>query len=647
MIIPGISFPLAFRLLTIFTFSLNISVANFKQPDKQNFPELFLWEDTCNVYLIKEGPNALLFNTGDGSIFTNLNHIGVQNAEWVLFTGHQRELTHGAASVAGVQLASAESERALYESPSSFRKMDVRLSDRYTVHGASYVRPMMRPIKLHRTFSSMDLFTWRGHEIRCVATPGNSPGGMSYFIQLNGKWIAITGGLMLEGARMHTWLDSEWDYGFGAGIWALANSAGQVAAYDPVLMLPSHGKVITNAQTQLDTYRQKLYKLERLLVRGYPVNSFASAIQDDVSRPTPVPNVWRVSPHLYKFRGPGFFPNFYLIISDSGKGLAVDCGIIGTNFLDRAIEGMQAKLGLKKIDAVIPTHMHGDHFLEAPHLRAKWGAQIWATHRMAEVCEYPERFDYCAPIQAYGNGIKGVKFNRLFKEGQSFEWEGYTFTVDWMPGQTEFALCLTGIIDGKKVAFTGDNLFGNPKDPEQTGHEAVVARNSGILEEGYIYGAEYLSRLKPDILLGGHSYVMDNPAQFIERYRKWSYAMRDAFQEMSSESDYRYWFDPFWVRAYPYRSTAKPGSTVDLKLHIRNFRPVSQNHQIEIHTPPGLAAVDPILSGSLEKNSRDEFPFQIQISPNAEPGIRIVAFNVILDGKNYGQRFDAIINVEK
>ena len=137
--------------------------------------------------------------------------------------------------------------------------------------------------------------------------------------------------------------------------------------------------------------------------------------------------------------------------------------------------------------------------------------------------------------------------DRVFKPGESFAWEGRQFTVDWMPGQTEFALCLHGQIDGRNVAFTGDNIFGDPDDPAQTGHEAMVAHNSAILEEGYIYGAEFLGRLKPDILVGGHSFVMDHPGAFIERYRKWSYEMRDAFQALSPDPDYRYWFDPFWV----------------------------------------------------------------------------------------------------
>jgi hypothetical protein len=164
------------------------------------------------------------------------------------------------------------------------------------------------------------------------------------------------------------------------------------------------------------------------------------------------------------------------------------------------------------------------------------------------------------------------------------------------------------MIDGRKVAFTGDNIFGDPADPKLTGHEAVVAHNSAILEEGYIYGAEFLKRLKPDILIGGHSFVMDRPAKFIERYRKWSYQMRDAFRELSSEKDYRYWFDPFWVRAEPYRVSVAPGQSVEVRLHVRNFGRGRQAHRIEIHTPPGLVAEPTVIEGRLTGQARDAFP---------------------------------------
>jgi hypothetical protein len=173
----------------------------------------------------------------------------------------------------------------------------------------------------------------------------------------------------------------------------------------------------------------------------------------------------------------------------------------------------------------------------------------------------------------------------------------------------------------------------------------MVAHNSAILEEGYIYGAEYLSRLAPDMMVGGHSFVMDRPTAFIERYRKWSYEMRDAFQALSSDSDYRYWFDPFWVRAEPYRTALRPGQDTTINLHVCNFRPRKQIHRIKIHAPPGLAAEPAVIEGELARDSSGSFPIRIKAAADAKPGIRIVALDVTLDGRSYGELFDFVVGV--
>jgi len=641
------------------------SVEGFQRPDPIHYPDLFVWTDTCNVYVVRDGEAAILIDLGDGSVLGSLHEIGVKQVEWVLFTHHHREQCQGLQRLKGssVQLAAPQVERALFEKPTDFRKMKARLGDAFTIHGSSYVRPPIQPVRLNRTFSTMDSFIWRGHQFWCLDTRGNSPGAMSYLLKWNDHWLAFSGDLMLKDAKMHNWFDSEWDYGFAAGIYALCNSAALVASFEPLWLLPSHGPPIRQPKRQLDEFQAKLRHLERLLVRGYEVNTFAAATQDTVSKPTPVPHLWQVLPHLFKFKGPDFWPNFNLILADSGHALVVDCGLLDEKFLDESLELMRPGapgLGLRQIDAMIITHMHGDHFLQGPHLRDKWGAQIWALDLMAAVCEHPERFDYAAPIQAYGHGIDGIRFDRLFKSGETFQWQGYKFTVDWMPGQTQFGLCLHGQIDGRKVAFTGDNIFGNPNDPEQTGHEAVVAHNSAILEEGYIYAGEYLHRLKPDMLVGGHSFVMDRPGELIERYRRWAYQMRDAFQSLSPDEDYRYWFDPFWVRAEPYRVTLQQDEPAEVAMHVRNFRPRVQSHRIEIHTPPGLLAEPSILTGALPAGANQAFSIHLRCGKEAKPGVNIVALDVTLDGppprlasgdagagQRYGQWFDFIVEVQR
>jgi glyoxylase-like metal-dependent hydrolase (beta-lactamase superfamily II) len=624
-----------------------VNPGGFSRVGEKLFGDLFVWTDTCNVYVLRDGEAALLIDLGDGSVLEHLSEIGVKRVEWVLFTHHHREQCQGYARLKGrnVKTAGPEGERALFEHPSTFRKAKPTLGDRFTVYGSSYVRPPIEAIALNRTFGKIDEFKWRAYEFRCIETRGNSPAGMSYLIKRNGRWVAFSGDVMLDGARMHNWFDSEWDYGFASGIYALHNSAALLEGFDPVLLLASHGPAVEEARGQLQQFQQKLRHLERLYLRGYPVNTFAGGDQDRVSVPTSIPEIWQVTDHIFKFKGPDLWPNFAVILADSGRALVVDCGLVGADFLDESIKKMQEKLGLKKIDAAIITHMHGDHILDAPHLRQRWGAQIWTLDRIADKFERPERYNYAAPVQAYG-GVDSVQIDRSFKSGESFEWEGYTLTVDWMPGQTEFALCLHGTIDGRKVAFTGDNIFANAADASQTGHEAVVAHNSGILEEGYIYCADYLRRLGPDVIIGGHSFVMDRPEGLIERFGRWATEMREAFASLSTQKDYRYWFDPFWVRAEPYRVKLSPGGSSEILLHVRNFRNSEQKHRIEVHTRPGIVAEPAVVEGILSGASQQAVPLTLKASEDAPAGVWMAALDVTLDRRRYGEWFDFIVRVE-
>jgi len=626
--------------------------------------DLFVWTDTCNVYVLRDGEAALLIDLGDGSVLDHLGEIGVRRVEWVLFTHHHREQCQGAVgcvprtismsedAVRGthpttsiLRIAAPESERALFEEPMRFRRAKPTLGDAYTVHGASYVRPPIEPVRLDRTFKDLDVFAWRGRELRCLDTKGNSPGGMSYLLKLDGRWIAFSGDVMLDGAKMHTWFDTEWDYGFAKGLYELISSVSLLQSYEPACLLPSHGGIVDRATAQLQEYQDKLRTLAKLYVRGYEINTFGAAEQDTVSKPTLIPDLWQVTKHLYKFKKKDFWPNFGILIADSGRALVFDCGLIGRDLLARSLAAMQGQLGLKTIDAVLITHMHGDHFLDVPYLRDKWGTKVWTLQEVAKVCEHPERYDYAAMIPAYQAGFDALPIDRTFARGEQFEWEGYTFTVDWMPGQTEFGCCIHGRIDGRHVAFTGDNLFGNPSDPQQNGHEAVVARNSAIFEEGYLYGAEYLRKVQPDLIVAGHSWVMDHPQPMIERFAAWAHEIRDAYRSLSAEDDYRYMFDPYWVRAEPYRLSVKAGQTADVTLHVRNFLSRPQRHRIEVQVPQSIDIEPSLLEGSVGPQSTSQFRLRVNAPSALKPGVYLVAFDVTLDGQRYGQWFDMILSV--
>lgn len=607
--------------------------------------DVYLFPDICNVYVIKSGELGLLIDLGSGDVLDHIKEIGITKIEWVLFTHHHREQTQGYPRLkgTGAKVAVPEVEKALFENPLSFRKMAPALSDAFTVHGASYVRPGITPIKVDKTFAKMDDFTWQGIELWCIETAGNSPGSLSYITKKNGEWIAFTGDVMLQGSKLHTWFDTEWDYGFSKGIYALYNSLGQLEGYPLKKMLPSHGPVIEDPLPQLQALRNTLREFNKLYLRGWEVFTFAGADQDRVSKPTAVPHVWQVSKHLFKFRGPEFWPNFHMILADNGHALVVDCGLFKKEFLDKSIELMKERLGLKQIDVVLVTHMHGDHCLEAPHLRDAHGAKIWTMNRVVAPVSRPLHFDYCAQVNTYGKGIDSMTFDRVFQEGDTFTWEGFKLTVDWMPGQTEFALCLHGNIDGKKVAFTGDNIFGSSSDPNQNGHEAVVARNSCILEEGYIYAAKYLKKLQPDLLLGGHSWAMAEPAKLIDRYLADALKLKEYFEKLSFEKDYRWMYDPYWVRMEPYRVVLGKNNATEARLLMRNFEPEPISMKVEIVLPDGFKAEPAVISTMVAGDSATSLPIKISCTGETTKGLHLAALDVTRKGKRAGQLFDFIL----
>jgi uncharacterized membrane protein len=121
--------------------------------------------------------------------------------------------------------------------------------------------------------------------------------------------------------------------------------------------------------------------------------------------------------------------------------------------------------------------------------------------------------------------------------------------------------------------------------------------------------------------------------------------LRDAFRTLSAEDDYRRWYDPFWVRAEPYRLTVKPGESVALALWIRNFRPVRQIHRIELRAPPGLRVEPAVIEGDLAGEFRRAFPVRVTADADAAPGVRLIGLDTTLDGQRYGEWFDFVVGV--
>lgn len=606
---------------------------------QQVAPDLFVWLSTCNSYVLRDGDAALLFDLGDGSVLEHMGEIGVKKVDWILFTGHHRELLQGADKIdhTVTQVAAPKAEQELLETPTAFRKWNPRLGDKYSVHGSSYVRPPQSPVKVERWLAADEVFEWHGRRIRCLATPGHSPGGMSYLLDKK----AFTGGVMHDGSKMTNWFDTEWDYGFAKGLDALISTVEKLGALGIETAFPSQGPVIHDAAQQFQAFHGKLVAFRPDYVRGYPVNDLSKRGPHPATKPTKAHYIVQVTPHLYMFGPEMAGKNFAIIIADSGHALLLDCGLFPKLVLERIISDMKEFLGLKQIDACWISHSHGDHFTLFPALKDH-GVKFWTMDSIADKCENPRYYDYPAMIGAYNAGFENAKIDRIPKAGDVIEWEGYKLNIDWMPGQTEFGNALWLELDGKKVVFTGDNLFGDPSDAAQNGHECVNARNSAIIDEGYLVAAKYLQKLQPDIIMGAHGVLMTEPAAFIERYHDWALRAICKYKELLPDANYEYLFDPYWVSAYPYRvDVAQPA---EVSITVRNFRDTLQQHRVVLKPPPGLKAEPAELVGTVEPKSRQSF--KVKLTPDPErlpPGVQMVPMDITLDGKRYGELFDFIV----
>lgn len=639
------AFALSMGLLVAFV-SAVVVADEWKPLVDDQVTQVYRWENTCNSYLIRRGSKGIVIDWGDGSIAEKAKSIGVEQIDWVLLTSHHRERSQGLVELnrTAMQVIGPVNEREFFEQPLKFRQWHPNLGDAYSVYGASYVRPPRLPITLNRTLANGEVLTWEGLEIRCLETPGNSPGGATYLCDIGKQTLAFSGGVVYEGARMVNWFDTEWDYGFAKGIDTLIPTIERLKEERIDRMLPAYGPPIDQPAEVLALYLRKLQQFRPRYIRGYPVFDMTNAERDPVSKPTEVPGLSRVSEHVYKLGDAQKGWNFAIIVSDRGHGLILDCGLLPAETLEQLIVGMRQHLGLKQIDAFWISHMHGDHFLQGPLLRNRYGAQSWTLDRIVDPIENPRRYDYAALVSAYGDGFDGMPIDRALRDGEVVEWEGYKIQVDWMPGQTEFGCSLWLEIDGQKIVFTGDNLFGNPADPVQDGHEAVVARNSCIIEEGYLHAANYLLELDPDLVIGGHSFVMPNPREFLLRYQAWAKGMIETYRSLLPDEDYEYLYDPYWVSAYPYRVALSDDQAQTVTIRVRNFRDRTQQHRIVLKTPPGIVAEPSELVGSVAANSREQFEVKLRRAvKEAQPEIGMVTMDITLDDKHYGEWFDFLV----
>jgi glyoxylase-like metal-dependent hydrolase (beta-lactamase superfamily II) len=614
---------------------------------------LYQFTDTCNVYLVCEGNTGLLIDAGSGAILDHMANAGVEQIEWVLHTHHHRDQCWGTPRLiqAGAAIAVPEYERYLFAQAELFWQTR-RIYDNYDDRNTFFT--LGHNIPVAATLDDYTHFEWRGHRFYVLPAKGHTLGSSTLLAQIDNWLIAFTGDLLYAGGRLYQLHAMEYMYGSAEGILFTLQSIQALRKKAPHLCLPSHGPIIRDVLSDIQRLERRLMDCVRL-GRGLRI-----AGRDSMPETAflPEPKMIPLSPHLL-WGGSWTCSNFYVVLSQSGKALFIDYGHaffahmhIGADhggletmrFIEHHLDELRDDYGVKAFDLAIPTHIHDDHTVGIPHLQRHHGTRCWALRQVAEPLMDPAAWASTPCLFP-----KPIQIERVLEDGERFTWEEYTFEVFHAPGQTEFHSIIAGMIDGRKVAFTGDNIFnhevmlhGNQIWVEP--YETTVFRNSFRLEM-HRQCAAVMRRITPEVVCPGHRDILyftkrelDTYCNFIERKEK-------VFRELVDKPANQY-IDLFWVRLLPYLCFVEPGQTVEYQLLLRNNFSKPSRFEARLLPPPGWTMPEHFAALELAPEAQGELKLQGQAPQAGDGRRRLITAEVRINGVSQGPVAEALVTVK-
>jgi len=581
---------------------------------------LYLFEDCCNVYIVKQGRRAALVDFGSGDVLRALASIGVEKVDQVLVTHHHRDQVQGLADMQErpFPVVAPRSEARFFENVESFWAA-VQIYINYDLR--SHWNTTRRSIKLSRTVGG-DVIETGGTAFRVVETPGHTGGSVSYGAGIDGRRVVFCGDLLAGKGKVHNWYDLHWDYyGFTQGIDASEESFARVRAEKPEWLLPSHGGRIEDPEAAMRENSRRYGVLREMLVPNHAGRNRGE--------------MRHILPHLIHLGGPPQqskgVTTSYMILADSGNALLYDFG-----YVDREhFQEVKEKLGIEHVTVTF-SHYHDDHIIRAYELFRDGEADLWVFENMADILENPTRYRLPCLVPF------PIKASRVIRNGERIQWEGFNLEFFHMPGQTQFHQGLRVEIDGKRVMFTGDNTW-NKKFTQRVRNGPVVPQNEYFLDGGFITCAKRMLEYLPDIVCPAHTDEYSPPKEDLEGFLEWAQRLRDVMTDLILQPDPNFGMDYRWCHFYPFRHIARDDQEFTVQLMVRNHLFKRGQVEVTLKHPAAVRCDSPQRTLSVEPKSQAVVPFRLRRV--SEFGRRaVVTADVRFNGRRLGEIAEMLVD---
>jgi glyoxylase-like metal-dependent hydrolase (beta-lactamase superfamily II) len=598
---------------------------------------LFLFEDTCNVFVVRSGNRAVLIDFGSGKVMEHFRDMGVSSVDWILHTHHHRDQCQGdgRAVAERIPIAVPAHERHLFADAENFWR-NRRVFHLYNMRND--FNTITQNIPVSRLLTDYSTFQWGPYEFFVFPTPGHTPGSITLLATIDGRRVAFSGDLLHSPGKIVNLYDTQINYGGEEGIDLGIYSMDQLRAQKPAMLCPSHGEPMRDPDAALAETSRRLRDYYRL--------QFNTLATDN--RP------YAVSPHLiasYQTTS-----SFYAIVSDSGKAMFIDYGSASdrhfsvfmnatdvTNrirFVEHTIGDLKREFGLKSIDVAMPSHMHDDHMNGFPHLIRQFGTKVWCYENMQKIFENPRGYNLgCILAEPF-------KVDRTFRDGERFKWEEFEFEITHSPGHTEYQMALYVTLDGKRVAFTGDAFF------ETGGKEGALRHNlifrNEVHSDSHLKSIRSLIDHQPDVIAPGHGRPYAVTGEMMEATERLFRKQQQMFAEILPVGETDFGMDPSWVSIYPYQILLGPGERQRIEIRVRNYKAEPMKIEAALVAPSGLRVQPEVVKFEVAGKTDAARPVTISAPARWSPSVPrfAIACDVMRDGRYLGQITEAVVDVK-
>lgn len=591
--------------------------------------QLYLHQDTCNVYVLKNRNHCLLIDFGSGNILQALGEIEVNTVDAILITHHHRDQLQGLSLIAAANIPIyvphneqdlIADARGMWMSRCIYNNYNNR-QDRFS---------SLASIPIAGTLKDYSEFKWLDYIFTVHPTPGHTTGSISLSTQLDDARVAFTGDLIYAPGKVWSLAALQWSYNGGEGIPHTILSLLDLSDKNIEYLYPSHGEPMDAGKAipptienliLLKDFRRHNPRLLELREKPYE----------------------KITDHLLFNRTS--MCNSYVLLSRSGKAAIID---LGYDFMAGTASGSDRssrrpwlytfpwlikEYHLTGIDICLATHYHDDHVAGFNLLRDTYGTTVVCPENFSHILEHPEAYDI--PCLWYDS----IPVDQVVKLNERFTWEEYEFKIHPISGHTKYSVAIEFEVDQKKVLCTGDQyadddlLFCN-----------YVYKN--IFEpEDFIHSASLLSNIQPDLILSGHWQGFTQKENYLELIKDRGNQLLKLHQELLPLETYRFPSSDFCASMHPFQLIAKPFEKVTIQVNVTNPLPEAALMTLFLVLPHNFTCTAPIQEHMMKPHETLSVPFIIQI-PGDSCYKELIGCDITLGEHHFGQHAEMMVTVK-